>query len=80
MISRINGKVRIIIYFLRIVIKMKNSEIAYYVGLGIVAGTHIYMLQYGMKSSETVLHAWANLASVGLIGYGYVDNRKPSAL
>ena len=59
---------------------MKNSEIAYYVGIGIVAGTHIYMLQYGMKASETPLHAYANLAAVGLIGWGYVDNRKPSGI
>ena len=47
-----------------------NSPIAFYGGLTIVFGTHIYMLMETMPSDYHTPHAIINLVAGGLIVYG----------
>ena len=48
--------------------KVKN--ILFWVGVGIVALTHLYMLLAGLPSSMMMAHALLNLVAVGLIMFG----------
>ena len=48
--------------------KVKN--ILFWVGVGIVALTHLYMLLAGLPSSMVMGHAVLNLVAAGLLIYG----------
>ena len=48
----------------------KTKNIVFWVGVGIVVATHIYMLIAGLPQSQMMGHALLNLVAVGLIVYG----------
>jgi hypothetical protein len=52
------------------------SEIAYYVGITIVLLTHFYILwKGGMPQSQSIQHAYINLAAAFLIIFYFVSNK-----
>ena len=49
---------------------MKDSmshKVAFWLGIGIVVATHIYMLISGLPDSQMMMHAILNLIGAGLI-------------
>lgn len=44
---------------------------AFWIGIFVVIATHIYMLIYGMPTSQIVAHSIANLVAGGLILFGW---------
>lgn len=52
------------------------TDIAYYIGIIIVFITHIWIIiQGGIPSSQTVPHAYINLAAAFMIAYYFVTTR-----
>jgi len=45
---------------------------AYWIGIIVIFGTHIYMLVYGLPESQMTAHAWLNLGAGLLIGYAWM--------
>ena len=50
-----------------------KSPVAFYSGLTVVFGTHVYMLYAGLPQSQMNGHAYINLVAGGLILYGGMD-------
>ena len=48
----------------------KTKNILFWVGVGIVILTHLYMLVAGLPQSQMVGHALLNLVAAGLLVYG----------
>ena len=48
---------------------MDTKQYAYYAGVGIVVGTHVYMIAAIMPESMQTNHAYLNLVAAGLIVY-----------
>ena len=51
-------------------VKKKIKNIFFWIGVGIVILTHIYMLVAGLSSSQVAAHSVANIIAAGLIIYG----------
>lgn len=51
------------------------AQWAYYIGILIVVGTHIYMLVSGLPESQMMAHAWANLAASALLAYSWFSKK-----
>lgn len=51
------------------------AQWAYYIGILIVVGTHIYMLMGGLPENQMMGHAWANLVASGLIAYAWFSKK-----
>jgi len=47
----------------------KNNMWAYWIGIIIVFGTHLYMLFAGLPASQMTIHAVLNLIAGALIAY-----------
>ena len=45
----------------------KTKKIAFWIGIGIVVATHIYMLVAGLPASQMMAHAVLNLVAAGLM-------------
>ena len=48
---------------------MNTKDIVFYAGVGIVVGTHLYMLAYDLPEENHKAHAIINLGASGLILY-----------
>ena len=51
--------------------KNKYATWAYYIGITIVFGTHLYMLGFGLPSDQIIGHSVLNLAAGGLLAYSW---------
>jgi hypothetical protein len=51
--------------------KSKYTTWAYYVGITIVMGTHLYMLGFGLPADQVYGHSILNLVAGGLLAYGW---------
>lgn len=51
--------------------KNKYAVWAYWVGIVIVFATHLYMLGYGLPTSQIVTHSVLNLIAGSLIAYSW---------
>ena len=51
---------------------IKKSVVwAYWVGIAIVFGTHLYILGFGLPASQIIAHAVLNLFAGGLLAYSW---------
>ena len=51
-------------------VNKKTKNIVFWVGVGIVVATHLYMLVAGLPQSQMMGHAILNLVAAGLVVYG----------
>jgi len=51
---------------------MKWKTWSFWLGMLIVAGSHIYMLLVGLPSDQIVPHAIINLVAAGLFAYAWL--------
>ncbi len=51
--------------------KSRNATWAYYLGIIIVFGTHLYMLGFGLPAEQMYGHSVINLAAGSLLAYSW---------
>lgn len=49
----------------------KYAAWAYYIGITIVFGTHLYMLGFSIPANQMTAHAVLNLVAGGLLAYSW---------